>query len=94
MKQKSNWFITIAIGTAVVVGLWFLLEVVSIRAWSSTTLPIGGHVGTITYRETWGELNRFTMTINEGILWVFGYRMTGPSSYGHFDHWMHTYHKP
>jgi len=83
------------IGVVVTLASWLLLEVVSISEWSANTIPFGGgRIGVIHYRPIWGELNRATMTINEGLLWVFGYEMIGPSSYGQFDVWMHTYRKP
>ena len=81
------------IGAGVTVGFWLLLEAVSISEWTAANVPLDGQVGILRYRETWGEMNRVTMRINEGLLWLCGYEMTGSASYGHLGVWMHTYQK-
>jgi hypothetical protein len=82
----------IAYSVTILVVIWLLIEVMSIESWSATT-TLGHRIGIIEYRDTWGEFNRVTMSINEGILWVFGYQFNGPNVYGTFGKWMHTYTK-
>ncbi|MBA3699657.1 MAG: hypothetical protein H0W78_12490 [Planctomycetes bacterium] len=73
------------------VGLFLLVEAVSISEWSASTVPLIGRIGVIHYRDTWGDFNRVTMGINSGLLWCAGYQMSGAESHGEFGVWMHTY---
>lgn len=89
MASKRSLAVAMWVGVGAIV-LVLLLELVSIERWSSTS-AMGTTVGVIEYRSGLGGLNRVTMTINEVGLWLTGARFTGPSSYGHFDRWTHTY---
>lgn len=80
------------IGVTVLVVVWLIIEATSIKNWSATT-TLGKRIGIIEYRDSWGEFNRVTMSVNESILWIFGYRWDGPAIYGTFGQWMHTYNK-
>ena len=82
----------LALGVGVLLGLWLLIEAVSISSWSATT-TLGYRVGVIEYRDSFGEFNRVTMRVNEGIMWVFGYEFLDVAVYGTFGTWAHTYSK-
>ncbi len=82
----------IAICCAALVVVWFTLECLMIKDWTSTT-TFGKRIGVIEYRDSFGEFNRVMMSINEGIMWIFGYSFNGPSVYGTLGQWGHTYTK-
>ena len=82
----------IAIGVSVLLGLWLLIEVVSISSWSATT-TLGYRVGVIEYRDSFGGFNKVSMRVNDSIMWVFGYEFLDVAVYGTFGTWAHTYSK-